>query len=120
MRLGALIYAKYKKSLFWAVFISRRGGTDVKFPRGTSRTVILVGRPVLVIRREDGAFDAFEALCTHLQCVVAYSEAHKQIECRCHGGVYSLEGKNVSGPPPRPLKRVAASVVQGMVTVSEA
>ncbi len=95
-------------------------GKAEKFPRGTSRMVVLAGVPVLVIRMDDGSFRAFVALCTHLNCIVAYSEAHKQIECHCHNGVYSLEGKNISGPPPRPLKQVAVSVVQGMVTVSEA
>ena len=95
-------------------------GEAEKFPRGTSRTVLLGGVPVLVIRMDDGSFRGFQALCTHLNCIVAYSQAHKQIECHCHNGVYSLEGKNISGPPPRPLKRVEVSVVQGMVTVSEA
>lgn len=94
-------------------------GEAEKFPRKTSRMAVLGGTPVLVIRLEDGSFRAFNALCTHLNCVVAYSAAHEQIECRCHGGVYSLEGKNVSGPPPRPLQQVAVSVVQGMVTVSQ-
>ncbi len=95
-------------------------GKAEKFPRGSSRMVMLGGDPVLVIRMEDGSFRGFVALCTHLNCIVAYSAAHKQIECPCHGGVYSLEGKNISGPPPRPLKRVDVSVVQGMVTVSQA
>ena len=94
-------------------------GKAEKFPRGTSRMVMLGGEPVLVIRMDDGGFRAFVALCTHLNCIVAFSEAHKQIECHCHNGVYSLEGKNISGPPPRPLKKVAVSVVQGMVTVSQ-
>lgn len=95
-------------------------GKAEKFPRGTSRMVLLGGIPVLVIRTDDGSFRAFKALCTHLNCIVAFSEAHKQIECHCHNGVYSLEGKNVSGPPPRPLTPVAVEVVQGMVTVSQA
>jgi cytochrome b6-f complex iron-sulfur subunit len=95
-------------------------GEAEKFPRGTSRMVVLGGAPVLVLRLDDGNFRAFKALCTHLNCVVAFSAAHKQIECRCHNGVYSLEGKNVSGPPPRPLEKVAVSVVQGMVVISEA
>jgi len=82
--------------------------------------VVLGGVPVLVIRLEDGKFRAFEALCTYLNCVVVYSAAHKQIECPCHNGVYSLDCKNVSGPPPRPLKPVAVSVVQGMVIINKA
>ncbi len=95
-------------------------GKAEKFPRGSSRMVMLGGDPVLVIRMQDGSFRGFVALCTHLNCIVAYSAKNEQIDCPCHGGVYSLEGKNISGPPPRPLKRVDVSVVQGMVTVSQA
>lgn len=94
-------------------------GEAEKFPRGTAKTVLLGERPVLVIRMEDGTFRAFEALCTHLQCVVAYAPERKQIECPCHRGVYSLDGQNVSGPPPRPLKSVSVAVVNGMVTITE-
>lgn len=97
-----------------------RVGKAAKFPHGAGRMVMLGSVPVLVIRMDDGSFRGFVALCTHLNCIVAYSEAHKQIECHCHNGVYSLDGKNISGPPPRPLKRVAVEVVQGVVTVSEA
>jgi cytochrome b6-f complex iron-sulfur subunit len=95
-------------------------GKAAEFPRGAGRIVLLGSVPVLVLRMDDGSFRAFEALCTHLQCVVSYSRAHKQIECHCHDGVYSLDGKNVSGPPPRPLKKVAVSVVNGVITLSEA
>lgn len=89
------------------------------FLRGTSKKALVGERPVLVIRLEDGSFRAFSALCTHLQCVVGYSPERKQIECPCHRGVYSLDGQNVSGPPPRPLDVLSVAVVNGIVTVSE-
>lgn len=92
-------------------------GTAEGFPRGQGRMALLGGTPVLVLRMEDGSFRAFSAICTHLGCIVAYSAAHKQIECHCHGGVYSLDGKNVSGPPPRPLERLSVQLVQGRVVV---
>lgn len=94
-------------------------GDVEKFPRGTSRTVLLGERPALVVRLEDGSFRAYEALCSHLGCVVGYSQKNKRIECGCHGGVYSLEGQNVSGPPPRPLRPLAVEVAGGVITVSE-
>jgi cytochrome b6-f complex iron-sulfur subunit len=94
-------------------------GEAMKFPRGSSKTVLIGEQPVLVIRLDDGTFRAYVALCTHLQCVVSFSAQRKQIECPCHRGVYSLEGQNVSGPPPRPLTVVDVSVINGVVTVSE-
>jgi Rieske Fe-S protein len=26
-----------------------------------------------------------------------------EIWCACHNGIYSIDGRNISGPPPRPL-----------------
>ena len=94
-------------------------GDEEKFVRGSGRTILLGSRPVLVIRLDDGTFRAFSALCTHLQCVVTYSQERKRIECPCHKGLYSLEGLNIAGPPPAPLKPLAVEVVNGKVTVSE-
>jgi Rieske Fe-S protein len=94
-------------------------GDEAKFPRGSGRTVLLGTRPAIVIRLDDGTFRAFSALCTHLQCIVAYAPARKRIECPCHRGVYSLEGLNVSGPPPSPLRPLNVEIINGKVTVSE-
>lgn len=94
-------------------------GDEDKFPRGSGRTVLLGSRPAIVIRLDDGSFRAFSALCTHLQCIVAYSAERKRIECPCHRGVYSLEGVNIAGPPPSPLRPLTVEVVNGKVTVSE-
>ena len=88
-----------------------------EFPVGSARTVIVDERPVLVIRTGDG-FRAFSALCTHLQCVVAYSAERNQIECPCHRGVYSMDGRNIGGPPPRPLQELSVTVNTGSVIVS--
>ncbi len=95
-------------------------GEAEKFLPGTAKTVLLGDKPVLVLRLEDLTFRAFSAVCTHLQCVVAYSTASKQIECPCHRGVYSLEGQNIAGPPPRPLEALVVAVVNGIVTITEA
>lgn len=62
------------------------------------------GKPCLVIRTPDGEIKAFDAVCTHLECTVEFREAKGDIFCNCHNGVYDLNGRNVSGPPPRPLE----------------
>ena len=60
-------------------------------------------KPALLVRTPDGEFKAFSAVCTHLNCTVQYREDLHQIWCACHNGLYDLAGRNVSGPPPRPL-----------------
>jgi cytochrome b6-f complex iron-sulfur subunit len=74
---------------------------------------------VLVFRSPQG-FRAYSAICTHLGCIVAWSEAHHDIECPCHAGVFDINGKVVSGPPPRPLSEYSVVVVNGEVMVKTA
>jgi cytochrome b6-f complex iron-sulfur subunit len=90
-----------------------------KMPTGSGTTVMLGERPVIVLRLADGSFRAFLALCPHLDCVVQYSRERQRIECPCHDGVFDLEGKNVSGPPPRPLKQLEVAVRDGRVEVTD-
>jgi len=61
-------------------------------------------RPALLVRLADGNYRAFSAVCTHLNCTVQYRSDLQEIWCACHNGLYDLEGRNVSGPPPRPLE----------------
>jgi Rieske Fe-S protein len=62
------------------------------------------GKPCLVIRTPEGEVRAFNAVCTHLDCTVEFHADRGEIFCNCHNGVYDLFGRNVSGPPPRPLE----------------
>jgi cytochrome b6-f complex iron-sulfur subunit len=61
--------------------------------------------PVILIRVAEDDFRAFSATCTHLDCIVEYQRAERRIWCNCHNGEYDLTGRNVAGPPPRPLER---------------
>jgi Rieske Fe-S protein len=62
------------------------------------------GKPCLVLRTAAGEIKAFNAICTHTDCTVKYRPDKDDIFCSCHGGVYDTNGRNVSGPPPRPLE----------------
>lgn len=88
------------------------------FPLGTGKTVLINERPVLVIRAAGGEIRAFSALCTHLQCVVAYAPERNRIECPCHRGIYSIDGQNIAGPPPRPLDELTVTINDRSVIVS--
>lgn len=59
--------------------------------------------PVIVIRAGEGDYRAFAATCTHLDCIVEFRKRERVIWCNCHNGQYDLNGRNVAGPPPRPL-----------------
>ncbi len=84
-----------------------------------SSKIIRFGRtPVILIRDEQGTFTALAATCTHLECIVSYKKDQKQIVCACHNGVYDLKGRNVSGPPPKPLKEFIVTVKNDEIFVS--
>jgi len=68
--------------------------------------------PVIVIRLADDDIRAFSATCTHLECIVTFQRSKQRIWCNCHNGVYDLNGRNVGGPPPRPLQRYEVHLVQ--------
>lgn len=75
-------------------------------------------KPGLLIRRADGEFLAFSAVCTHLDCTVQYKPDESYIWCACHNGHYDLNGNVISGPPPRPLEAYAVFVRDGDVVVA--
>jgi cytochrome b6-f complex iron-sulfur subunit len=67
-------------------------------------------RPGLLLRVGEGEYRAFSATCTHLSCTVQYRADLHEIWCACHNGMYDLNGRNVSGPPPRPLENYRVHV----------
>jgi cytochrome b6-f complex iron-sulfur subunit len=75
--------------------------------------------PAMLIHSSDGTWSAFSAVCTHLGCTVQFEPALNRIHCSCHGGVYDPHtGKNVSGPPPKPLTAYKVNVGATGVVVS--
>jgi cytochrome b6-f complex iron-sulfur subunit len=75
-------------------------------------------RPALLIVTADGDYRALSAICTHLACTVQYRPDLRQVWCACHNGMYDLNGRNVSGPPPRPLEQFQVHVRGDEIIVS--
>lgn len=97
---------------------SVKAGLAADFPKDSAQIVKFGRKPVILIRTEDGDFRALAATCTHLDCIVQYRTDLKQIWCACHNGLYDTRGRNVSGPPPRPLEEFAVNVVNDEILVS--
>lgn len=76
---------------------------DPQFLEKGFKIVRFGAEPVIVVKAGDNDFRAFTATCTHLDCIVGFQKDRARIFCNCHGGAYDLTGRNVSGPPPRPL-----------------
>jgi Rieske Fe-S protein len=77
-------------------------------------------RPGLLVRTESGELRAFSAICTHLNCTVQYRDDLAHIWCACHNGHYDLYGRNIAGPPPRPLEALVVNVQGNQIVVRKA
>ncbi len=53
---------------------------------------------------------AFAPQCTHLGCAYHWDAGNKDFLCPCHTSVFSMDGKVVSGPAPRPLDEYEVKV----------
>ena len=70
------------------------------------------GRTVgIIVISDTGQLKALSAVCTHLDCTVQHRPDLGIIWCACHNGRYDLDGKNISGPPPRPLEKYVINEV---------
>ncbi len=95
-----------------------KAGLASEFSMNSGHIIKFGRKPVILIREESGDFAAFAATCTHLDCIVQYRDDLKQIWCACHNGLYDLRGRNISGPPPKPLEQFAVNIVADEVIVS--
>lgn len=85
---------------------------DPEFLEAGYKIVQFGGEPVIVVRVADDDFRAFAATCTHLSCIVEYRRSKQLLWCNCHNGAFDLNGRNVAGPPPRPLDTYRVHLVE--------
>lgn len=96
-------------------------GKDAEFPPGSSKNFKFGSFPALFIRQSATEMYVYNATCSHLGCTVQYADDKKIIFCACHGGQYDPKsGKNVSGPPPAPLKPLKAALEEGDIVIRPA
>lgn len=78
-------------------------------------------RPTILIHLEGGSLVCFDAVCTHLGCTVQFEPDKQIIHCPCHGGTYDEHtGKNIAGPPPKPLKQYHVETINDQIHISRA
>ena len=87
-------------------------------PSDSGRIFKFGNKPGILIKTQSGELRAFSAICTHLECTVQFRQDLDEIWCACHNGHYDLNGKNIAGPPPRPLDRYDVNVRGDQIVVS--
>jgi cytochrome b6-f complex iron-sulfur subunit len=111
-----LIPPKVEESTARTVTLSIKPG-DVKLNAGE---IFRFGnQPAILVRTPANELKAFTAVCTHLSCIVQYRSDVSHIWCACHNGHYDLNGKNIAGPPPKPLDEYVVNVKGDQIVVSK-
>jgi cytochrome b6-f complex iron-sulfur subunit len=71
---------------------------------------------VFISRTNEGLL-AMSAVCTHLRCIVRWTEPKQVFECPCHGAKFNSVGEVIAGPPPRPLDSYPVKMVEDKIVV---
>ncbi|MCK5571643.1 MAG: Rieske 2Fe-2S domain-containing protein [Bacteroidetes bacterium] len=87
--------------------------------RDSGMIVRFGNKPVILVRLDSGELRAFDGTCTHLDCTVQYRKDMGVIWCACHNGKYDLTGRNIAGPPPRPLDEYKVVTKQDEIFISK-
>ncbi len=77
----------------------------MKFPYKTEDAYVreTVTKDVWVIKRSSSEVTVFSPICPHLGCHYDWHPGKEEFICPCHGSIYSMTGKVLGGPAPRPL-----------------
>ena len=70
-----------------------------------------------VVRKDDQHVVAFTPQCTHLGCAYHWDDKENNFLCPCHTSTFSIDGKVLSGPAPRPLDRYVTKIDQGKILI---
>jgi Rieske Fe-S protein len=65
--------------------------------------------PIIVNRGPNNAFFGLNSRCTHQGCIVPAMESSGLMTCPCHGSVYAIDGRRVSGLAPTALTKYTTS-----------
>lgn len=72
--------------------------------------------PAIIVRPSEDELYGFSQRCTHLACVVYYEHDAGELVCPCHGGHFDArDGRELAGPPERPLSPIELEVREGVV-----
>lgn len=77
----------------------------------------LVLHDVWVVRHADASVTVFSPICPHLGCHYRWDAGTGRFECPCHGSVFTMQGRVIGGPAPRPLDTLSYKVENGTLYV---
>ncbi|MBW1797697.1 MAG: Rieske (2Fe-2S) protein [Deltaproteobacteria bacterium] len=107
-----------KKGLSWAAYIF--GAAALAYPvfsfmhfRKTRKKTVVFHpdeqlaaanfKEGIFLIKKGADFKALSARCTHLGCTLNFDAVSQQFKCPCHGSLFAISGKWISGPAKKDL-----------------
>ncbi len=72
---------------------------------------------IIIIRTGESQYIALSKLCTHQNCTVKYDSSGNQLQCPCHGSLFSTSGAVTNGPASSPLKKYTVTLSGNTLTI---
>ena len=123
--IGPFVYAWLRGTYFGPPNLKPKGpihvGSAESLKEGTSRIVQYGPDKVIVVRALNSELVALSAVCTHSGCSVRFrqNQGNGELACNCHESVFGLDGENLAGPAPLPLKAYKVELNNNEVEISE-
>jgi len=87
-------------------------------PANSTKAFAWGGKLGLFFRKTDGTLVALKGVCSHMECNIAYKPEERKFYCSCHKGWFDENGKNIQGPPPKPLEIFVYTVEEDKLIVA--
>ena len=93
--------------------------THMKFPLKTEDAYLrqTVIHEIWVTRHAPAEVTVFSPICPHLGCHYNWYPETTEFVCPCHGSIYSIDGKVLGGPAPRPLDTLPWKLEKDVLSV---
>lgn len=126
--LSSVIGVVYPVGMFLWPQRRKTGGAAVRsikiplsdLPIGEAKFVRFLNKPAVIIHPNEQELIALSAVCTHLGCVVKWSDSKRELFCPCHGGRFDTRGNVLGGPPPTSLISFKTHVENEYIVIEEA
>lgn len=99
-------------------FVVLKADDFMNIPPNSTKPFAWGGKLGLLLKRDDGALVALKGVCTHMECNITYKPQERRFYCPCHKGWFDENGRNVKGPPPRPLEIFEFRVEKGNLIIA--
>ncbi len=92
----------------------------VRAHRATPFTDPATGDPAVLVALSNGTIVAFDAICTHAGCTVAFDQLSGHLLCPCHGAIFDPAhgGAVLDGPTDQPLASLPIRIDQQTGVIS--